>query len=116
MRALFRVTFAATGIAFCGLVALYGYRRFGKIPPLPSPSKSQMDSTEGPSANASYAALVNHKTLTKAERQHLLEGQFTLNQWVFRTDVSRLSAIVFCHDTKRNDRQRGCCPMLSLWG
>ena len=78
MRALFRVTFAATGIAFCGLVALYGYRRFGKIPPLPSPSKSQMDSTEGPSANASYAAFVNHKTLTKAERQHVLEGQFTL--------------------------------------
>jgi hypothetical protein len=78
MRALFRIAFAATGIAFCGLVGFYGYHRFGEIPPLPSPPRSQMDSTEGPSGNASYAALVYHKTLSKAERQHVLEGQFTL--------------------------------------
>ena len=35
MRALFRIAFAATGIAFCGLVGFYGYHRFGEISPLP---------------------------------------------------------------------------------
>ena len=58
------------GTALCGFVIYYAQLNLASIPPPPYPLTKAETDTE--------PALQFHKVLTKAEKQHVLDGQFTL--------------------------------------
>jgi hypothetical protein len=67
MRVFLRVAIAAVGIALVASIAAYSYHKFGKIPPPPK---------VGTSEGATCAPWRFHKTLSKEEQQHVLDGEF----------------------------------------